>query len=88
MKKIIKSALLAGCVLTFGATATMADGHLEKAVKARQAVMQLYAYNLGQLGAMAKGEAEYKRWPNTSRVKQRSKAHERDRPAQEQRYVS
>ena len=29
------------------------------AVKARQAHMQLYAFNLGQLGAMAKGEAEY-----------------------------
>jgi len=51
--------MLAGCLLTFGATATMADGHLEKAVKARQAIMQLYAYSLGQLGAMAKGEVEY-----------------------------
>ena len=29
------------------------------AVKARKAVMQLYAFNLGALGAMAKGEVEY-----------------------------
>ncbi|HCQ66541.1 MAG TPA: cytochrome C554 [Rhodobacteraceae bacterium] len=29
------------------------------AVKARQSQMQLYAFNLGTLGAMAKGEAEY-----------------------------
>ena len=39
-----------------------ADGHaeaLEKAVKARQGLFQVYAFNLGQLGAMAKGEAEY-----------------------------
>lgn len=39
-----------------------ADGHakeLEAAVKARQAVYQVYAFNLGQLAAMAKGEKEY-----------------------------
>lgn len=29
------------------------------AVKARTSVMQLYAFNLGTLGAMAKGEADY-----------------------------
>ena len=29
------------------------------AVKARKAHMQLYAFNIGTLGAMAKGEAEY-----------------------------
>lgn len=32
---------------------------LPPAVKARQGQMQLYAFNLGQLGAMAKGEVEY-----------------------------
>ena len=39
-----------------------ADGHaeaMEKAVKARQGLFQLYAFNLGQLGAMAKGNVEY-----------------------------
>ncbi len=29
------------------------------AVKARTSIMQLYAFNLGTLGAMAKGEADY-----------------------------
>ena len=29
------------------------------AIKARQSIMQLYAFNLGALGAMAKGEAAY-----------------------------
>lgn len=37
----------------------LADGHLEKAVKARQSLMQVVAFNLGPLGAMAKGEMEY-----------------------------
>ena len=38
----------------------IAGGHGgNPAVKARQAHMQLYAFNLGTLGAMAKGEAEY-----------------------------
>ena len=41
----------------------LADGHankaIENAIKARQAQMQLYAFNLGQLGAMAKGDMEY-----------------------------
>nr|WP_325249756.1 cytochrome c [Amylibacter sp.] len=31
----------------------------EAAIKARQSLMQLYAFNLGQLGAMAKGTTEY-----------------------------
>ncbi len=41
------------------ATSAVADGHLEKAVKARKGFMQVVAFNLGPLGAMAKGEAEY-----------------------------
>ncbi len=40
-------------------TIAFADGHLEKAVKARQGFMQVVAFNLGPLGAMAKGEMEY-----------------------------
>ncbi len=36
-----------------------ADPAIMKAVEARQAQMQLYAFNLGQLGAMAKGEVDY-----------------------------
>ena len=41
------------------ATSAVADGHLEKAVKARQSLMQVVAFNLGPLGAMAKGEMDY-----------------------------
>ena len=40
-------------------TPVYADGHLEKAVKARQSLMELYSFNLGQLGAMAKGTVAY-----------------------------
>lgn len=46
----------------FAATASLAlaGGHGgNPAVKARQSHMQLYAHNIGILGAMAKGEAEY-----------------------------
>lgn len=45
------------------ATAAIGDGHADKAiaaaVKARQAQMSLYAFNLGLLGGMAKGTIEY-----------------------------
>lgn len=49
-----------GCV----AVLASADGHISDkqiaaAVKARQSHMQLYAFNLGILGAMAKEEAPY-----------------------------
>ncbi len=61
MKRIATTALVAAG-LAFSAHAVLADGHgkaLEKAVKARQALMQVYAFNLSGLGAMAKGEAKY-----------------------------
>ncbi|MCK8465359.1 cytochrome c [Aliiroseovarius sp. S1339] len=50
-------------VLSIG-TLALADGHitekqLESATKARQAQMQLYSFNLGTLGAMAKEEVAY-----------------------------
>ncbi len=45
------------------ATTAFAGGHSaspeEKAVKARQAHMQLYSFNLGILGGMAKGEMDF-----------------------------
>tara|TARA_E500000318_G_scaffold55810_1_gene51840 strand:+ start:9098 stop:9571 length:474 start_codon:yes stop_codon:yes gene_type:complete len=41
------------------AAPVFADGHLEKAIEARKAVMSLYSFNLGQLGAMAKGNVAY-----------------------------
>ena len=46
----------AACVC---APAALADGHIEKAVKARQGLMQVVAFTLGPLGAMAKGEMDY-----------------------------
>lgn len=58
----MKSALFAAIgIIASGAVATsaLADGHLEKAVKARKGFMQVVAFNLGPLGAMAKGEMDY-----------------------------
>ena len=49
--------------MAIATTAVFAGSHgaspEQKAVKARQAHMQLYSYNLGILGAMAKGEMPY-----------------------------
>lgn len=50
--------------ISVGTTAVLADGHgdekaLKNALKARQAQMSLYSFNLGALGAMAKGETPY-----------------------------
>ncbi|MEZ5652029.1 MAG: cytochrome c [Burkholderiaceae bacterium] len=39
--------------------ATAADEPFKKEIKARQGLMQVYAFNLGMLAAMAKGEAPY-----------------------------
>ncbi len=47
--------LAAGVVLA----ASHGGGPFDAAIKARQAHMQLYAYNLGILGGMAKGAREY-----------------------------
>jgi len=59
MKKLLgKSAI----VLALCATSSLAvadDFPFKKQITARQAFMQVYAYNLGLLGAMAKGEADY-----------------------------
>lgn len=45
--------------LLASASAAMSGEAEERAAKARQALMQVYAFNLGQLGAMVKGDAEY-----------------------------
>ena len=61
MKHFATTALVAAG-LAFSAHAVLADGHgkaLEKAIKARQSLMQVYSFSLSGLGAMAKGEAEY-----------------------------
>lgn len=59
MKTILKSTIFAICATVCLTGTAVADGHLEKAASARKAVMQLYSFNLGQLGAMAKGAVEY-----------------------------
>ncbi|EAQ03565.1 cytochrome c-554 [Pseudooceanicola batsensis HTCC2597] len=61
MKKFFYGLILATAGL--GGTA-MAESHMSneglmKAAKARQATMQLYAFNLGVLGNMAKGTTDY-----------------------------
>lgn len=49
----------AGTAAALFAGTAIADGSGNPAVKARVAIMQLYANNLGQLGAMAKGKTDY-----------------------------
>jgi cytochrome c556 len=59
MNRKMMIALATGAALVAGATAAISGEAEERAVKARQALMQVYAFNLGQLGAMVKGEMEY-----------------------------
>lgn len=56
MKAILTTATAAAVAVATLAGTASANEH---AIKARQAMMQLYAFNLGQLGAMAKGEVDY-----------------------------
>ena len=58
MKAIRNIAIVAAAMAAFSSTA-IANDPMEKAIKARKGQMQLYAFNLGQLGAMAKGEVAY-----------------------------
>lgn len=56
------STILVSAGLACAATTVLADGHsaaLEKAIKARKGLMQVYSFTLSGLGAMAKGEKEY-----------------------------
>jgi cytochrome c556 len=58
----MKSALLAVAglaALGTVSTVALADGHIKKAVEARQGFMKVVSFNLGPLGAMAKGEMDY-----------------------------
>ena len=56
MKKILTSGLVALGLSVAAVAPAVAD---EGAIKARKALMQIYAFNLGQLGAMAKGTMDY-----------------------------
>ncbi len=46
-------------LLVCSSTALAEDGPHDKAIKARQSVMQLYGYHIGILSAMAKGKMDY-----------------------------
>ncbi len=56
-RPLLTAAVVTGLI----ATAAIAGSHAETnpTVKARQSHMQLNSFNLGKLGAMAQGEAEY-----------------------------
>lgn len=58
-KKIIALSAAIGFVATLTFAGAHSVGPTDAAVKARQSKMTLYAYNIGILGAMAKGETEY-----------------------------
>lgn len=59
MKNLFKLTCSLSVATIIGMSSAYADGKFDNAIKARKALMSLYAWNLGQLGAMAKGEAEY-----------------------------
>ena len=58
MKRVLVSAVVAAGLMA-GAGSAMSGEAEDKAIKARQAVMQLLSFNLGKLGAMVKGDMEY-----------------------------
>jgi len=57
----LKTVLGAGAVAALLASPVSAQdkGQFDKQIKARKAVMQVYSFNLGLMGAMAKGDTEY-----------------------------
>lgn len=58
MRRLIGYGLL-GLVLSYGSQLAAADGPHDKAIKARQAIMQLQNYYAGMLFGMSKGKIEY-----------------------------
>ncbi len=58
MKRMIVAAMIAAGV-TAGAGVAVSGEAEDKAIKARQSVMQLLSFNLGKLGAMVKGDMAY-----------------------------
>ena len=59
MKKLVMIVSALVMAATFAFEATAQDKAVLKAIKARQGQMQLYAFNIGILGAMAKGKMAY-----------------------------
>jgi cytochrome c556 len=58
MKRVLVSAVVAAGMMA-GASGAISGEAEDKAIKARQAVMQLLSFNLGKLGAMVKGDMAY-----------------------------
>ena len=58
MKRMIVAAMVAAGIVAGTGVAVSGEAE-DKAIKARQSVMQLYSFNLGKLGAMVKGEMDY-----------------------------
>lgn len=58
IKKFVVCAFVAG-VLTTASSTFAEDGPHDKAIKARQAMFQIYGFNVGILGAMAKEKIPY-----------------------------
>ena len=60
MNKIFATAIFSSIIAVAAATAFADDEFpFKRQIEARQSVMKIYAFNLGLLGAMAKGEAPY-----------------------------
>ena len=58
MPRLLTKSLITATALGLMASAGIA-GEFDNQIAARQAQMKLYAFNIGQLGAMAKGEMAY-----------------------------
>jgi len=58
MLKALRNTVLAVAAVVIASSGAQAAGE-EKAVEARQSVMKIYSFYMGQLGAMAKGKMEY-----------------------------
>lgn len=57
--RFISIAAIAALSMPFSIAQAQDDDPIDKAIKARQASMQLYSFYAGQLFAMAKGDQEY-----------------------------
>ena len=59
MKKAMCAAAITVALLSTTGVVAQDKGPHDKAIKARQSLMQLYNFNLGILGDMAKGDVDY-----------------------------
>ncbi|WP_298835986.1 cytochrome c [uncultured Roseobacter sp.] len=81
MKKRVILPLVAALAVTATVGTAFGDGHAnaDPAIKARQAQMSLVAYNMGILGAMAKGETEFSTETATAAAESLAKVAKLDR---------